>query len=330
MSEPKATALIAVKASEPAEIANKSVTKAVRLLRELASRPKTGATVSTLAKAVGTSRPTAFRLLYSLERTGMVDRIDNNAYILGSEVSRLGRHADPYAGLAARALPLLRELADQFNETVTLSVPNAKDELDLIAEAAGSHVVGTTSRMSHHMIGKQFPLHASSSGKVLLAEWPIKKIVGRLPERLDAFTAHTITDRTALLAELDQIRESGFALIDNELEEELISLSPSRQGFVGESGGDRVPQRSAISVRPRPHSRRPSPDAAARRASRRCLLAGFDNRLTGTATDMPLNAACRSPRNGNVLSGIHCVRRRRGPPVADPSAAHPNLPSTFS
>ncbi|RZK70424.1 IclR family transcriptional regulator [Rhodococcus opacus] len=224
MSEPKATALIAVKTSEPAEIANKSVTKAVRLLRELASRPKTGTTVSTLAKAVGISRPTAFRLLYSLERTGMVDRIDNN-YILGSEVSRLGRHADPYAGLAARAQPLLQELADQFNETVTLSVPNAKDELDLIAEAAGSHVVGTTSRMSHHMIGKQFPLHASSSGKVLLAEWPIRKIVGRLPERLDAFTAHTITDRTALLAELDQIRESGFALIDNELEEELISLS---------------------------------------------------------------------------------------------------------
>ncbi|MDT2005009.1 IclR family transcriptional regulator [Rhodococcus opacus] len=224
MSEPKAAAFIAVKTGEPTEIANKSVTKAVRLLRELASRPKTGATVSTLAKAVGISRPTAFRLLHSLERTGLVDRIDNN-YILGSEMSRLGRHADPYAGLAARAQPLLQELADTFNETVTLSVPNAKDELDLIAEAAGTHVVGTTSRTSHHMIGKQYPLHASSSGKVLLAEWPIKKIVGRLPEKLDAFTVHTITDRAALLTDLERIRENGFALIDNELEEELISLS---------------------------------------------------------------------------------------------------------
>ncbi|RYE39732.1 MAG: IclR family transcriptional regulator [Hyphomicrobiales bacterium] len=224
MSEPKAAALIAVKTSEPTEIANKSVTKAVRLLRELASRPRTGATVSTLAKAVGISRPTAFRLLYSLERTGLVDRIDNN-YILGSEMSRLGRHADPYAGLAARAQPLLQELADRFNESVTLSVPNLKDGLDLIAEAAGSHVVGITSRMSNHMVGKQYPLHASSSGKVLLAEWPIKKIAGRLPEKLDAYTAHTITDRAALLVELDQIRENGYGFIDNELEEELISLS---------------------------------------------------------------------------------------------------------
>ncbi|MFC9361703.1 IclR family transcriptional regulator [Rhodococcus sp. NPDC057014] len=224
MNEPRTATVIAVNPGEPAEIANKSVTKAVRLLRELASRPKTGATVSTLAKAVGISRPTAFRLLHSLERTGLVDRIDNN-YILGSEMSRLGRHADPYAGLAARARPLLQELADTFDETVTLSVPNAKDELDLIAEAAGSHVVGTTSRMSPHMIGKQYPLHASSSGKVLLAEWPIKKVLGRLPEKLEAYTAQTITDRAALLAELDRIRDNGFALIDNELEEELISLS---------------------------------------------------------------------------------------------------------
>ncbi|WP_236603411.1 IclR family transcriptional regulator [Rhodococcus sp. WAY2] len=182
MNEVKANTLIAVTADEPTEIANKSVTKAVRLLRELASRPKTGATVSTLAKAVGLSRPTAFRLLHSMERTGLVDRIDNN-YVFGSEMARLGRHANPYAGRAARAQPLLQELADKFNETVTLSVPNSKDELDLIADAAGTHVVGTTSRTSLHMVGKRYPLHASSSGKILLAEWPNKKIVGRLPER---------------------------------------------------------------------------------------------------------------------------------------------------
>ena len=64
-------------AAEPTELTNKSVTKAVRLLRELAAQPRSGATVTTLAKAVGISRPTAFRLLYSLERTGLVDRIDD-------------------------------------------------------------------------------------------------------------------------------------------------------------------------------------------------------------------------------------------------------------
>ncbi|NHU47029.1 IclR family transcriptional regulator [Rhodococcus sp. A14] len=209
---------------EPTEMTNKSVTKAVRLLRELAAHPRTGATVTTLAKGVGISRPTAFRLLYSLERTGLVDRIDNN-YILGWEMARLGRRADPYAGLVARAQPLLQELADKFNESVTLSVPNSHDGLDLVAEAAGSHVVGIMSRMSSHMVGQQYPLHASSTGKVLLAEMPLDKVLALLPEKLEAFTSHTITDRAVLLRELAQVREQGFGIIDNELEEELISLS---------------------------------------------------------------------------------------------------------
>ena len=130
--------------NEPVDPTNKSVTKAVRLLRELGAQPRSGATASTLAKAVGISRPTAFRLLHSLERTGLVDRIDNS-YILGWELARLGRRADPYAGLVARAMPLLQELADKFNETVTLGVPTPEGNLDLIAEATSSRVIGVMS-----------------------------------------------------------------------------------------------------------------------------------------------------------------------------------------
>jgi DNA-binding IclR family transcriptional regulator len=206
---------------EQSELVNKSVTKAVRLLRELAAQPRTGATVTTLAKATGLSRPTAFRLLYSLEQGGLVDRIDTN-YVLGWELARLGRHADPYAGLVAHAQPLLQELADKFNESVTLSIPNAQDGLDLVAEAAGSHVVGV---LSQNMVGQRYPMHASSTGKVLLAEQSVDKLCATLPEELEAFTAYTITNRDTLRKELEQVREQGFAIIDNELEPELLSLS---------------------------------------------------------------------------------------------------------
>jgi DNA-binding IclR family transcriptional regulator len=207
--------------SEPTALVNKSVLKAGQLLRELAAHPRTGVTVTKLAKAVGMSRPTATRLLYSLERTGLVDRVGHN-YILGWEMARLGRYADPFAGLVVRASPLLQELADKFNESVTLSVPNGRDGLDLVAEAAGSHVVGIRAQ---GMVGQQYPLHASSSGKILLAELPVERVIAMLPEKLEAYTPHTITDRTKLLQEIDQVREQGFAIIDNELEQELISLS---------------------------------------------------------------------------------------------------------
>jgi DNA-binding IclR family transcriptional regulator len=216
-------------ATEPTDLTNKSVTKAVRLLRELAAQPRSGATVTTLAKAVGISRPTAFRLLHSLERTGLVDRVDNN-YTLGWELARLGRRADPYAGLVARAQPVLQELADKFNETTTLGVPNSQDGLDLIAEATSSRVLGVTSR---NMLGKRWPLHASASGKVLLAEMPVEKVLTLLPDTLEAYTAHTITDRKTLLKELDQVREQGFGVTDNELEEGLLALSRPIQDASG-------------------------------------------------------------------------------------------------
>ncbi|TCP45785.1 IclR family transcriptional regulator [Tamaricihabitans halophyticus] len=206
---------------ERTELTNKSVTKAIRLLRSLAAQPRTGATVTTLAKASELSRPTAFRLLYSLEQGGLVDRI-GTSYVLGWELARLGRHADPYAGLAAHAQPVLQELADKFNESAALSIPNAQDGLDLVAEAAGSHVVGI---LSKNMVGEHYPMHASSTGKVALAEQSADTLRALLPEKLEAFTPNTITDRATLLNELEQVREQGFAIIDNELEPELLSLS---------------------------------------------------------------------------------------------------------
>lgn len=207
--------------SEQPELTNKSVVKAVRLLRELAAQPRTGATATTLAKAAGISRPTAFRLLSSLEQEGLVDRIDTN-YVLGWELARLGRRADPYAGLVARAQPLLQELADKFNESATLSVPNAEGGLDLVAEAAGPHALGVLGR---NMIGQRYPLHASSTGKILLAEQPDETLLSMLPEKLEAYAPNTITDRAALLKDLERVREQGFAIIDNEFEPELLSLS---------------------------------------------------------------------------------------------------------
>ncbi|MGW7518450.1 IclR family transcriptional regulator [Streptomyces sp. NPDC054796] len=206
--------------SESQELANKSVLKGAMLLRELA-RHESGATVTELAAAVGLSRPTAFRILNSLEQTGFVDRNDAK-YTLGWEFSRLARRADPYRSLVGRIQPILEELAESAKETVTLAVPTPGGELDLIAAAAGSHVVGVS---VSSLIGQQWPLHASSTGKILLADMSSAKLRESLPEKLEKFTADTISDRKTLLKELQEVREQGYAILDNELEEGLLSLS---------------------------------------------------------------------------------------------------------
>jgi len=75
-------------------------------------------------------------------------------------------------------------------------------------------------------IGTRFPAYATSMGRVLLA--------GLTPAELDAYlervsmrpiTARTITDPDALRAELDKVREQGWALVDQELEEGLRSFA---------------------------------------------------------------------------------------------------------
>lgn len=206
--------------SDPAPLTNKSLVKAVRLLRVL-GRHSTGASASALADEAGIPQPTAFRLLATLQREGLVDRSDNN-YLLGWELARLGRLADPYRGLVSRVQPALDELAAELSETVTLAVPNSRHDFDLIAEATGPHVVGAAVR---NVVGKHFPLHASSTGKILLAELPPERVRELLPEKLEAFTSRTIVDCEVLLRELDEVREQGYSVLDNELEEELLSLS---------------------------------------------------------------------------------------------------------
>jgi DNA-binding IclR family transcriptional regulator len=133
-------------------------------------------------------------------------------------MARLGRLADPYAGAVARIQPILDEYADRFNETLTFVMVRGGTEHQVIAEAAGSRYL-----KSGQYLGGSYPLHASATGKVILAELNDDKVADVLPKRLESYTPHTLTRRDALLQELHQVREQGYAVIDDELEEGLFA-----------------------------------------------------------------------------------------------------------
>jgi DNA-binding IclR family transcriptional regulator len=215
MSEPEPN----TETAEAADLTNKSVVKAMALLRELGRHPR-GITVTDLAQLVGATRPTAFRLLLSMEQVGFVDRIDNN-YTLGWEMARLGRLADPTAGVAAKVQPMIEQLAAEINETVSFALTRSQTEYDLVAEASSSRML----RVSNLYVHRQYPLHASATGKILLADVDDDRIVQLLPETLASYTRQTITDRQALLGEIHDVRKNGYAVIDNELEEGLFAVA---------------------------------------------------------------------------------------------------------
>ncbi|WP_461186680.1 IclR family transcriptional regulator [Arthrobacter sp. Z4-13] len=231
MSNAPSDGLEPIIGNEP-DLVNKSVLKAATLLRALAAQPSQGATSTVLARTTRMSRPTAFRLLYSLEQAGLVDRIGNN-YVLGWDLARMGRLADPNPGLAERVQPHLQELADKTNEMTTLQVVNGRDGLDLIAEAMGSHLVNLRSQLSDGRGPAQWPLHATAAGKVFLASMPREKVLSMLPEKLPAYASRTITKRSELLRELDRVREQDYGLVDSELEEELAAVSRPVRDLTG-------------------------------------------------------------------------------------------------
>lgn len=207
---------------------NQSVQKAIALLRATAASTD-GASVSALARAAGLPRATALRLIQTMEREGLLLRVPQADHVLlGPEFVRLARQVDMGTLLREVARGRLGELSEAVRETVTLSVVAPDGALDLVYQVAGPHHL-----VPRLWLGQRFPLHASSSGKLLLSTYDDHRLERFLRDPLPALTPHTITTRRTLRQELDQIRARGYATTVDELEEGLAGVSV---GIFGESG----------------------------------------------------------------------------------------------
>jgi DNA-binding IclR family transcriptional regulator len=96
----------------------------------------------------------------------------------------------------------------------------------------------------HMDAGERIPLHASASGQACLAFMPEDDARQVLSGNLMAFTAHTVTDRTALLEQIEMVRRNGFAEVDQGFEEGVYGMAApifSPQGTVTGSVGVATP-----------------------------------------------------------------------------------------
>ncbi len=199
---------------------NQSVGRATSLLRAVAARPR-GATAAELARATGLTPATAGRFLATLVDLGFLSRRPDDLYVLGLELVRIARAADPGAVLAEAARPLLDGLAARARETVTLSlVRDGERDLDLVAQLDPPELV-----VRPDWLGRRFPLHASAAGKLLLASLAPPQLDAVLAEPLARLTSHTITEASALRRELEAVRGRGYAELVDELEDGLAALA---------------------------------------------------------------------------------------------------------
>jgi DNA-binding IclR family transcriptional regulator len=203
-----------------------SVVRALAILDLLARRGEAG--VTEIAAELEVHKSTAFRLVGALENRQLVEQVsERGKYRLGFGIVRLAGATTATLDLPREAQAVCERLADELDETVNLAV------LDNGAATNITQVYGTAAVTTRNWIGQRTPLHATSSGKILLA-WADEQTLEDALDTLERFTPHTITSRSKLLAELERTRDRGWASTSQELEIGLNAVAAPIRDASGE------------------------------------------------------------------------------------------------
>jgi DNA-binding IclR family transcriptional regulator len=195
------------------------VDRALQVLEILARDGHAG--VSDIAEEMGVHKSTVFRLLGSLVSREMVHQNnDRGKYQLGFGILRLATSIPARLSIVREARPILESLAEECKETVNLAVLRSNYAVNV------DQAMGPSTLATHDWVGGLTPLHATSSGKVLLAALSADERDRIFREAgLLARTPRTITKREDLEKQLIEVARNGYAEAREELEIGLNAIA---------------------------------------------------------------------------------------------------------
>src|SRR3954447_367297 len=183
-------------ATPPSQV--QSVDRAISVLELLARNGESG--ITEIAGELGVHKSTASRLLSVLEARGLVEQLgERGKYAIGSGSVRLAGAATGRMDLAKLGRASCLSLAEALGETVNIAVADDGVAIN-ISQARGSAAITT-----QNWTGQRTPLHATSSGKVLLAFMADGERRRILRRKLEQFTPRTTVDSAELTTELERI-----------------------------------------------------------------------------------------------------------------------------
>ncbi|WP_149831339.1 IclR family transcriptional regulator [Streptomyces tailanensis] len=205
-----------------------SVDRAISVLEILAQRGEAG--VSEVAGEIEVHKSTAFRLLGALEARGLVEQAgERGKYRLGFGIVRLAGAVTGRIDITQQGRPVCERLAEEIGETVNIAVMQEHYAVNLY------QVRGPGAITAHNWVGQLTPLHATSSGKILLAHMSTKERAALLSAAsMKKVAPRTITAKTKLEKNLAEARERGYAFTLEELEVGLHALAAPVRNRDGE------------------------------------------------------------------------------------------------
>ncbi|RKJ96602.1 IclR family transcriptional regulator domain-containing protein [Alicycliphilus denitrificans] len=185
-------------------------------------------TLSEVAARTGLTRAGARRILLTLQTLGYLES-DGRLFRLTPRILDLGFAYLSSMPIWDLAEPMMEALTDRVRESCSAAV---LDGLDIVYVLR----VHTHKIMSTNLaVGSRLPAFWTSLGRVLLAALPEQELRARLAALpRQPFTRHTVLDDETLLARIAQAREQGWCLVDQELEEGLISVAAPLKNRAGD------------------------------------------------------------------------------------------------
>lgn len=180
---------------------------------------RTKLSIAEAADVSGYDRATTRRCLLTLAELGYC-AYDGKYFTVTPRILRLGTGCLAAMPLPRIVQPYLDQLSEQIHQSTSVSILDGT-EIVYVARAAQQRVMSVTL-----MPGSRLPAYCTSMGRVLLAALPEEQARNLLMnEALPARTPQTATSPVRLLDNLQQIREQGYAAIDQEVEVGLRSIA---------------------------------------------------------------------------------------------------------
>lgn len=196
-----------------------SVDRAIQILQFLTDAPEL--TTSEIARRLGVHRSTASRILATLESRDVVEQVaQRGAYRLGIGILRMAYPVSTRFDLARDGQAICDALAEATQETTNIAILDQGHAVT-ITQSTGQQMVGVAGQY----VGQRVPLHATSTGKLLLAHAPDDVWQSVISQPLKQYTEATLQNVSELANELETIRQQGWSSAIGEWEQGINALA---------------------------------------------------------------------------------------------------------
>ncbi|MDI1274038.1 IclR family transcriptional regulator [Polaromonas sp.] len=186
-------------------------------------------TLSEVAARSGLTRAGARRILLTLQTLGYVNS-DGKHFSLTPRILDLGFAYLSSMPIWNLAEPVMEGLAEEVRESCSAAVLEGTD-IVYVMRVATHKIMSITLG-----VGSRLPAYCTSMGRVLLAGLPEGEALACLKaSELAPLTRHTVTDLDALRQKIAQTRRQGWCLVNQELEEGLVSMAAPIQDRQGKT-----------------------------------------------------------------------------------------------